>query len=229
MEILLRHFVSLVWILAIMPTSAVGQQYIATATLMTYPPTGGLPTNLIGTITFTQNAGENKVSIGGVLKLANDFPWVGNTSIGFHIHSTSNFTSGCDSCGVHYNPESKQHGAPTDSNRHVGDLGNVVFDATSRQATVQMTDTIISLVGKQTVIGRSLVLHKGTDDLGKGGNDESLKTGNAGGRYACGPIVLVNDFAPGTGSTASALISKNQIAIVSLIGLCSIALQKLQW
>jgi Cu-Zn family superoxide dismutase len=32
------------------------------------------------------------------------------------------------------------------------------------------------------------VVHAGTDDLGRGGNEESKKTGNAGGRLACGKL-----------------------------------------
>lgn len=38
------------------------------------------------------------------------------------------------------------------------------------------------------VPGATLLADQGTDDLGKGGNSESLKTGNAGGRAACGVI-----------------------------------------
>lgn len=229
MEILFRNFVGLLWVVTILPSFAAGDTYIATATLMNYPNTvGGVPTAIIGTITFSQNSGENKITISGRLQLTGDFVLT-NTSIGFHIHTTSNFTNGCDSAGSHYNPENKNHGGPSDSNRHVGDLGNIIFDPNTRAATVQITDTVITLVGKESVVGRSLVLHKGTDDLGKGGNEESLKTGNSGGRYACGAIVLASDFSPFAGSTASDLITGNRVVIVSLFGLFSIALQKLQW
>ena len=51
----------------------------------------------------------------------------------------------------------------------------------------------MSLFGKNSVIGRSCVLHRYTDDLGMGGNAESAKTGNAGPRIACGVIGVSNN------------------------------------
>jgi Cu/Zn superoxide dismutase len=43
----------------------------------------------------------------------------------------------------------------------------------------------VSLVGPESVYGRSIVVHAGEDDLGRGGDDESSRTGNAGPRVAC--------------------------------------------
>lgn len=85
------------------------------------------------------------------------------------------------------NPHNKEHGAPEDENRHVGDLGNFDTDGQGN-ASGSKEDKFIKLIGPESVVGRTLVVHAGTDDLGRGGHAESKKTGNAGGRPACGVI-----------------------------------------
>lgn len=106
---------------------------------------------------------------------------------GFHIHAFGDNTNGCTSAGPHFNPFGKEHGAPEDDNRHVGDLGNISTDANGvAKGTKQ--DTLVKLIGANSIIGRSVVVHGGQDDLGRGGNAESKKTGNAGPRPACGVI-----------------------------------------
>mmetsp|Transcript_2388 Transcript_2388/g.3263 ORF Transcript_2388/g.3263 Transcript_2388/m.3263 type:complete len:165 (-) Transcript_2388:144-638(-) len=107
----------------------------------------------------------------------------------FHIHEFADFSNGCMSAGPHYNPFGKTHGAPCDEERHVGDLGNIVAGPDG-VAEGQISDKLVQLSGEYTVIGRSVMVHANIDDLGKGGHELSLTTGNAGARIACGEIKI---------------------------------------
>jgi superoxide dismutase, Cu-Zn family len=61
-------------------------------------------------------------------------------------------TNGCLSSGSHYNPLEKNHGAPSDTDRHVGDLGNIESDKYG-EATINLSDDLISLNGVRSIIG----------------------------------------------------------------------------
>ncbi|EER27792.1 Cu,Zn superoxide dismutase, putative [Coccidioides posadasii C735 delta SOWgp] len=135
-----------------------------------------------GTVTFEQ-ADENSPTTISWNISGHD----ANAQRGFHIHQFGDNTNGCTSAGPHYNPFSKNHGAPSDVDRHVGDLGNITTDSQGN-STGSVEDKQIKLIGEHSVLGRTVVVHAGTDDLGKGGNEESKKTGNAGPRPACGVI-----------------------------------------
>jgi len=133
-----------------------------------------------GTVYFTQNGCGKPVLV--------DVNVTGLTEgdHGFHIHEKGDLTDGCTSLGAHYNPDKLSHGAPIDEIRHVGDLGNIRADKSGVAKTI-FSDSLISLVGPRSVIGRGVIVHQDLDDLGKGTGDSS-KTGNAGARVACGVI-----------------------------------------
>ncbi|KAG8387586.1 hypothetical protein BUALT_Bualt02G0036700 [Buddleja alternifolia] len=103
---------------------------------------------------------------------------------GFHLHEFGDTTNGCISTGPHFNPNGLTHGAPEDEVRHAGDLGNIVANAEG-VAEATIVDSQIPLTGPNSVVGRAFVVHELEDDLGKGGHELSLSTGNAGGRLAC--------------------------------------------
>lgn len=110
---------------------------------------------------------------------------------GFHIHEFGDCSApDGSSAGGHFNPTGMKHGAPTDSIRHVGDLGNIVADAQGR-VELNMVDSQIALDGENSILSRGVVVHAGADDL------TSQPSGNAGSRVACGVIESTADMAPG--------------------------------
>lgn len=108
---------------------------------------------------------------------------------GFHIHEYGDLSNGCESAGAHYNPDGVDHGDLKSG--HVGDLGNITANSNG-VANFIIKAHRVELAGEQSVVGRAIVVHSDEDDLGKGEDAESLKTGNAGDRLACGVIVMRN-------------------------------------
>lgn len=141
-----------------------------------------------GTVEFKEVKFKNEVEI--TVNLKNMKPGLH----GFHIHETGNLEGGCGSCCAHFNPTNSLHGGPNDTVRHTGDLGNIKVnkDGICKQ---KLIDKKIKLRGnKFNIIGRSVVIHADEDDLGKGDNSESLKTGNAGSRIGCAVIGYKSAF-----------------------------------
>jgi superoxide dismutase, Cu-Zn family len=115
-----------------------------------------------------------------------------------HIHEFGDTSEGCMSAGAHYNPFHQEHGSSEldGKKRHVGDLVNNISADKDGVVKLRFNDNLVSLLGRHSVLGRTVVIHEDVDDLGRGGNKESKKTGNAGGRMACA-IIGVAEKEPG--------------------------------
>ena len=107
------------------------------------------------------------------------------------INVWGDIREGATSCGGHFNPFGKNHGAPEDEERHVGSLGNIEADSQG-VARVRIEDRLVKLIGPQSIIGRSIVIASGEDDLGKGGHELSLTTGNSGPAAAWGVVGITH-------------------------------------
>ena len=107
---------------------------------------------------------------------------------GFHIHKAGDLRGeGCMGLCEHYDLGHHVHGAgPTSKKeRHTGDLGNIAIPpkrSSIKKAYYVKGPRVIDL------LGRSLIVHEGEDDLGKGGHDDSKTTGHSGKRMGCAII-----------------------------------------
>ncbi|XP_039032771.1 superoxide dismutase [Cu-Zn], chloroplastic-like [Hibiscus syriacus] len=128
--------------------------------------------------------GDSKVEGVVTLTQEDDGPTTVNVRItgltpgphGFHLHEYGDTTNGCIMIGAHFNPNKMTHGN--------------TFLNSRRSAETTIVDNQIPLSGPNAVVGRALVVHELEDDIGKGGHELSLTTGNAGGRLACRVVGL---------------------------------------
>lgn len=74
-----------------------------------------------------------------------------------------------------------------DEERHAGDLGNILAGSDG-VAEISIVDRQIPLSGQHSILGRAVVVHADSDDLGTGGHKLSKTTGNAGARVGCGNL-----------------------------------------
>ena len=127
--------------------------------------------NVSGSVTFTET--DNGVQIQGTIQ------GLEPGKHGFHIHQYGDCTAeDATSAGGHFNPANSNHGAPSDMERHMGDLGNIEANENGT-ASVNIVDETIRL---DQILGRGVIVHAGADDF------ESQPSGAAGSRVACGVI-----------------------------------------
>jgi Cu-Zn family superoxide dismutase len=102
---------------------------------------------------------------------------------GFHIHEFGDLSKADGtSAGGHYNPKGTAHGGPGSEEHHVGDLGNI----TAGEDGVASFDHTFKFLQLHHIIGRSVVVHAGKDDL------ESQPSGDAGPRVGVGVIGIAH-------------------------------------
>ena len=140
---------------------------------------------ITGTLIFHQAQEEAPTSIDGQIK------GLIPGKHGLHIHVFGDFTEGFITAGGIFNPFGRNHGAPDDEERMVGDLGNIDVDEDGL-AHINIEDRQVKLIGPHSVIGRSIIVKSDMDDLGRGGHEFSLSTGNSGTRIAAGVIGIAS-------------------------------------
>ncbi|HXV28076.1 MAG TPA: superoxide dismutase family protein [bacterium] len=111
---------------------------------------------------------------------------------GIHIHQFGSCSDFGNAAGDHYNPMNAKHGLVQNdgiAKAHAGDFGNIEIGPDGTGVLKMVIPEMGISTGKYNVGGRSVVLHEKADDF-------SQPLGNAGGRIACGRIVIKPDPAP---------------------------------
>ncbi|CAM4229166.1 superoxide dismutase family protein [Zobellia nedashkovskayae] len=131
-----------------------------------------------GEITFTQT--DNEIAMKAV------FTGLEEGSHAIHLHENADCSSDDGkSAGGHWNPTNEPHGKwGAEEGYHKGDIGNFTADADGNATVEFSTDEWCMDCDDENknIIGRSVIVHKGTDDF------TSQPSGDAGSRIGCAGI-----------------------------------------
>lgn len=129
-----------------------------------------------GTATFTEENGKVTLK----LDVAGATPG----QHGAHIHQTGDCSAAdATSAGGHWNPSTHNHGAPTSTEQHLGDLGNITVGQDGKGTlTLSVAGWKLGDGSTSDVVGKAVIIHANPDDF------TTQPTGNSGGRVACGVI-----------------------------------------
>ena len=149
------------------------------------PPAFSITTQLLGASGELRGTAALTSADGGtraVIRVAGLVPG----SYAVHLHAVGR----CDapdftSAGPHFNPTAHQHGSLNPAGPHLGDLPNIVVDATGSGALdaviagLQLTGGTAPLLDAD---GAAVMLHAAADDY------RTDPSGNSGARIACGVL-----------------------------------------
>lgn len=121
----------------------------------------------------------------GGMKIFIDATGVNPGEHGFHVHEVGDCSAfdGSSAKG-HFNPDGKAHGHVMSKDHHAGDMPNLLADDFG---TIRTTLVIkdMTLIGENSIAGRSVILHASPDDY------RSQPEGKSGKRIACGVIAVL--------------------------------------
>jgi Cu-Zn family superoxide dismutase len=149
--------------------------------------TGQPGPGIVGQVVFREKPPTRGGKINGTLVSFHLSGFGPNQTHAVHVHEFGDMGQGCKSLGGHWNPTNRQHGNHSldGDDRHAGDMCNEIH---SNKYGVVKHKYVDHLIHVDDILGRSVVIHSGRDDLGRGGDAESLISGNAGSRIACAVI-----------------------------------------
>jgi Cu-Zn family superoxide dismutase len=144
-------------------------------------------------VAMVEGLGDHKVKgkvtfkqMGEGVEIEGEFTGLQPGQHGFHIHEFGDCSMADGKCaGGHFNPNGGKHSSPEDPGRHAGDLGNLKADSTGK-ASFKMNDSMLSLSGPNSVIGRSVIIHAKPDDM------KTQPSGDSGDRIGCGVIGIAD-------------------------------------